>query len=272
MGKNTKGNGHSPRFGRYAKKRFGQHFLHNKSVITRIVDALEIEPDDRILEIGPGHGALTSVIEEQGPALLSVIERDPDLAMEIRDKCPSVVPLCADAMAIHWDHLMPEKGWKIAGNLPYNVASPMMWDIFSQCAGMSRAVFMVQKEVGVRLVAEAGSRLYGGLSVWVQSFVKPKMLFTIKPGSFIPPPKVDSAVLSFFPLENTGEFDPAKLSALVKMSFQKRRKQLGNTLKSLVNDEMIQFLESEGLSLKSRPEELTPQHFQALSTLVKWDF
>lgn len=272
MGKKRNGSKSTPRFGRYAKKRFGQHFLHNESVIQRIVDALEITSDDRVLEIGPGHGALTSKIEQAGPQLLTVVERDPDLALEIRDKCPSVEPLCADALAIHWDRLLPRQGWKIAGNLPYNVASPLMWDIFSQAEGLSRAVFMVQKEVGQRLVAKAGSRLYGALSVWVQSYVEPRLLFSIKPGAFIPPPKVDSAVLSFSVLEERGDFSPRHLSALVKMCFQKRRKQLGNTLKSIVNDDMVKCLESRGFDLRSRPEELTPKDFQALSLLVKWDF
>ncbi|BBD07790.1 16S rRNA (adenine(1518)-N(6)/adenine(1519)-N(6))-dimethyltransferase RsmA [Desulfovibrio ferrophilus] len=261
-----------PRYGRFAKKRFGQHFLHDSGVCRRIVDALEIQPEDRVLEIGPGHGALSVHISEAAPRVYAAVERDLDLALELRDKCPLVQPLAADAMAVRWERLMPEGGWKIAGNLPYNVASPLMWDIFSQASGLSRAVFMVQKEVGQRLVAAPGSKVYGGLSVWIQSYVKPRMLFTIGPGAFTPRPKVDSAVLSFFPQTGPRDFDPKALAALVKKCFQNRRKQLGKTLKSCINDDFVQALEQMGHNLRSRPEELAPIHFQALSLLVKQHF
>lgn len=187
-----------PRYGRFAKKRFGQNFLHDTGVCRRIVDALAIGPEDRVLEIGPGHGALSTLIAEAGPATYAAVERDLELALELKDKCSGVMPLAADALAVRWERLAPEAGWKIAGNLPYNIASPLMWEIFSRASGMERAVFMVQKEVGQRLVAAPGSKTYGGLTVWVQSFVTPRMLFTIGPGAFTPRPKVDSSVLSFF--------------------------------------------------------------------------
>ncbi len=261
--------GGEPRFGRYAKKRFGQHFLHDRGVCARIVAALGIEPGDRVLEIGPGHGALSGIIAEAGPGLYAAVERDLDLALELPAKCPGVRPLAADALTVRWERLAPAGGWKIIGNLPYNVASPLMWELFSRCAGMSRAVFMVQKEVGQRLAARPGGSDYGGLTVWVQSFVSVRMAFTVGPGAFIPRPKVDSAVLVFEPLAERGEFSSRALAALVHLCFQKRRKQLGNTLKSLLNDKMVAYLESEGLNLASRPENLAPKHFQTLSSLAK---
>ncbi|MBU1001346.1 MAG: ribosomal RNA small subunit methyltransferase A [Proteobacteria bacterium] len=257
-----------PKYGRFAKKRFGQHFLHDTGVCRRIVDALAIQPQDRVLEIGPGHGALSIYISEAAPSIYAAVEFDLDLALELRDKCPGVLPLAADAMTLRWERLVPEGGWKIVGNLPYNVASPLMWDIFSQARGLSQAVFMVQKEVGQRVAAGPGTKIYGGLSVWIQSFVVPRMLFTIGPGAFTPRPKVDSAVLSFIPRTGPRNFDPQALASLIKKCFQSRRKQLGKILKSQINDDVVRELEGMGHTLRSRPEELTPIHFQALSLLV----
>jgi len=261
-----------PRYGRFAKKRFGQHFLHDANVCRRIVAALELAPEDRVLEIGPGHGALSVHIAEAAPALYVAVERDLELALELKDKCPGVRPLAADALTVPWERLAPERGWKIAGNLPYNVASPLMWEIFSRATGMERAVFMVQKEVGQRLAAAPGSKTYGGLTAWAQSFVAVRLLFTVGPGAFTPRPKVDSAVLSFFPLDGERGFEPRALAGLLKLCFQNRRKQLGNTLKSLLDDAVVQGLEQMGHTLRSRPEELSPMHFQALSCLVKQHF
>lgn len=258
-----------PKFGRYAKKRFGQHFLHDKGVCRRIVSALDIEPQDRVLEIGPGHGAISGLIAEAGPRRYVAVERDLELARELPGKCPGVAPLAADALDVRWERLAPPGGWKLIGNLPYNVASPLMWEVFSRCAGMSRAVFMVQKEVGDRLAARPGGKTYGGLTVWVQSFVEVRMLFTVGPGAFTPRPKVDSAVLFFAPLAGERRFTLQRLAGLVKTCFQKRRKQIGNTLKSLLNEESVVYLEEQGLGVRSRPEELTPEQFQALSILVK---
>lgn len=262
-----------PRYGRFAKKRFGQHFLHDDGICRRIVGALGLEPGDRVLEIGPGHGALSVHVAAAGPQVYAAVERDPDLALELTAKCPGVAPLAADAMAVRWERLAPAGGWKLVGNLPYNVASPLMWEIFSRCRALALAVFMVQKEVGQRLAARPGTGAYGALTVWTRSFVKPKLLFTVGPGAFTPRPKVDSAVLSFVPIVPEGEgVRPEALAALVRTCFQKRRKQLGNILKSQLNDQAVAALESWGLGLCSRPEELSPEQFQALSLLVKTHF
>lgn len=262
----------NPAYGRYAKKRFGQNFLHDANIARKIVDTLHIEPQDKVIEIGPGHCALSVHIADANPALYAAVERDLELAMELRDKCPDVEPLAADALSIRWEGLPQDASWKVVGNLPYNIASPLMWELFSRGRAVTRAVFMIQKEVGQRLVAEAGGRAYGALTVWVQSFVKPRYEFTVSPNVFIPRPKVESAVLSFTPHENPGHFDPRALSGLVKLCFQNRRKQVGKILKSLWNDEVDEWFRQQGLSAKVRPEDLTPNHFQALSVLTKTHF
>ncbi|NJB66887.1 16S rRNA (adenine1518-N6/adenine1519-N6)-dimethyltransferase [Desulfobaculum xiamenense] len=262
----------TPRYGRFAKKRFGQNFLHDANICRKIVAALRIEPDDRVIEIGPGHGALSCHIAEAAPALYAAVERDLDLALELREKCPEVQPLAADALCVRWEALSADVPWKIIGNLPYNVASPLMWDIFSRAKGLRRAVFMIQKEVGQRLTAEPGTKAYGALTVWVQSYVRPRHEFTVGPNVFTPRPKVDSSVLSFEPLSEEKVFDPEALSGLVKLCFQNRRKQLGKILKTLWNDDVEALLASLGHTPRTRPEELAPTHFQALSALVNVHF
>lgn len=259
-----------PRYGRFAKKRFGQHFLHDKGVCARIVAALGIEPGDRVLEIGPGHGALSTLIAQAGPGLYAAVERDLPLALELRHKCPGVLPLAADALAVRWERLEPPGGWKIIGNLPYNVASPLMWDILSTAPGLARAVFMIQKEVGERIVAAPGSGAYGALSVWLQSFAAPRLEFIVPPQVFVPRPKVDSAVLSFVPLGAArGRFDPARLSRLLKVCFQQRRKQLQRILRGYLQGDVPALLTGLGLDPAARPENLAPEDFHMLSESVK---
>lgn len=262
----------NPAYGRFAKKRFGQNFLQDANIARKIVDALHISAEDRVIEIGPGHCALSHHIADAGPSLYAAVERDLDLAMELQEKCPQMQPLAADALSIRWEGLGADAPWKVVGNLPYNIASPLMWELFSRGKNLSRAVFMIQKEVGQRIIAEPGSRAYGALTVWLQTFVKPRYEFTVSPNVFIPRPKVDSAVLSFEPLSDTGNLDRDALAALVKLCFQNRRKQLGKILKSLWNDEIAAWFDQEGLSAQLRPENLAPRHFQALSVLTKTHF
>jgi 16S rRNA (adenine1518-N6/adenine1519-N6)-dimethyltransferase len=177
-------------------------------------------------------------------------------------------------MATRWESLWPQGGWKIVGNLPYNVASPLIWEIASRARGMERAVFMVQKEVAARLAAAPGSRTYGALSVWVQSFAAVRVLFKVGPGAFQPPPRVDSAVLcltplSAGPLRKEPSFPPRALSGLLRLLFQQRRKQLGTILRGVRAPGLEAWLEAEGVSPTARPEELSPGRLQSLSKVVE---
>lgn len=156
-----------------AKKSLGQHFLKDAKTSARIVDLLRIGPEDRVLEIGPGPGAITGIIHERGPAEFRLIEKDSYWAAhhaELERPAPAVQVLNADALAFPWESL--EGPWKIISNLPYNVGSPLMWDIVSRTPDLTRAVFMVQKEVAERLYAKPGTKDYGALSVWIQSYVR----------------------------------------------------------------------------------------------------
>ena len=249
-----------------AKKSLGQHFLRDKNISEKIVKLLHIAEGDRVMEIGPGPGALTSILETTPLAHLLLLEKDDHWAAERQRKGgPHTQAVLMDALTMAWERITPEAPWKIISNLPYNVASPLMWDIFSQATGLTRAVFMIQKEVGDRLVARPDSKDYGALSVWVQSFVRPQWGFVVGPRAFAPPPKVDSAVVAFTPLPaEERPKDPQGLARLVKMCFQNRRKQLGSIFRQNNVPHFITVLERMGISPQLRPENLLPKDFQAI--------
>lgn len=256
-----------------AKKSLGQNFLQDANIAAKIVRALNIRPEDRVLEIGPGPGALTRFLLESGPKQLVLAEKDRHWARQRGQSGkggPAVI--LTDALTLPWERFTAP--WKFIGNLPYNVASPLMWDLFSKAPGLERAVFMIQKEVGLRLTARPGTAAYGALSVWVQSFVCPKLEFIVPPHVFKPRPKVDSAVLSFTPLA-PGDgpagtsapvgraFDPPALDKLLKMLFQMRRKQLGTIFRAAGRSAAV--LEALGIDARLRPENLEVADFHRLS-------
>ena len=251
-----------------AKKSLGQHFLKDPKISARIVDLLRIAPEDRVLEIGPGPGALTGIIHERGPSRLRLIEKDSHWAAHHaalpRSGSPEVEVLNDDALAFPWESL--DGPWKIISNLPYNVGSPLIWDMVSRVPDLTRAVFMVQKEVAERLYAQPGTKDYGALSVWVQSFVRVEWGFVVGPGSFTPPPKVDSAVVTFVPLPREQHPEcPNALSSMLKLCFQLRRKQLQSILRRGGKGDPVAGLERLGIAPEARPETLSPKLFQQLA-------
>ena len=252
-----------------AKKSLGQHFLRNEGVCRRIAAQLHPQPEDKVLEIGPGPGALTRALEAQPHERLLLLEKDRHWAAERqRAAAPGTQAVLMDALRFDWRRLAAEAGWKIAGNLPYNVASPLIWDIVSQ-SGAARCVFMVQKEVGQRLCAAPGSRQYGALSVWVQAYARPRLEFTLGPGAFSPPPKVDSAVLSFTPLpQEVRPRHPGALERLLRICFQQRRKQLAGIFARAGLKRLAAEIPALGLSPQLRPEALSVGDFLRLSALL----
>ena len=252
-----------------AKKSLGQHFLKTPAISERIAALLHPSESDRIVEIGPGPGALTEQLRIFRPAQLLLIEKDDHWAAHhaaLADGVPGHTVLHQDALAFDWTSL--EGPWKITGNLPYNIASPLMWDIVSRTPALARAVFMIQKEVADRLRAAPGGRDYGALSVWVQSFVRVEWGFTVGPGHFAPPPKVDSAVVAFAPLARRGDFDPDALALTLRVCFQQRRKQLQSLLRKQGLAAVAEALPSLGIDPAARPETLITRQFHALSALV----
>ncbi|HIV64983.1 MAG TPA: ribosomal RNA small subunit methyltransferase A, partial [Candidatus Mailhella excrementigallinarum] len=217
-------------------------------------------------EIGPGPGALTRYLRESVCSRLTLLEKD-DRFAALHSSCPrpGLQVIHGDALTYPWEKLAAP--CRIVGNLPYNIASPLMWDIVSRTRGYVRAVFMIQKEVADRILAEPGSKTYGALSVWIQSYAVPRKGFIVRPGAFSPPPKVDSAVITLAPLPRT-DFprDAAALATLLKICFQQRRKQLQRILRSHFSEEnILASLEESGIAPARRPETLTPEEFQKLA-------
>ena len=252
-----------------AKKSLGQHFLKTPAISERIAALLHPSEDDRILEIGPGPGALTGQLRRYHPAQLTLIEKDDYWAAHhaaLAAGIPGHTVLHQDALSFDWASL--EGPWKIVGNLPYNIASPLMWDIVSRVPMLARAAFMIQKEVAERLCAAPGGRDYGALSVWVQSFVRVEWGFTVGPGHFAPPPKVDSAVVAFAPLERQGNVRLDALSLTLRICFQQRRKQMQSLLRRQGLTAVAEALPALGIDPTARPETLTPHQFHTLSVLM----
>ena len=253
------------------KKSLGQNFLKDAGTARRIVEALDIRPDDYILEIGPGAGALTRhICAEKKPAGLVLLEKDAHWAFAHAQNCAQAkvncLPLNMDALTFAWQRLDDSgKAWKIVGNLPYNIASPLLWDLTAASSRFERAVVMVQKEVAQRITAPPGGKIYGALSVWLQSFVAARKIMDVPPSVFYPAPKVWSQVLELRPRADRYAGDQAALAKMLKICFQKRRKQLGTILGPELGDLARNCLESQGLSLRARPEELSPAVFQALT-------
>lgn len=239
------------------KKSLGQHFLHDKKISGRIVDLLQIEETDTVIEIGPGAGALSQLIAQRGPKIFAALEKDARWARERNNSgCQAIL---IDALRFDWKRL--PAGCKLIGNLPYNVASPLIWDIVSRTPAPALAVFMAQKEVAQRISAPPGSRAYGAISVWAQSHARILLGFTVGPGAFMPPPKVDSAVFSLNfsgvrPPEN-----PRALAALLHLCFQNRRKQLGGIFRRARLPENL----LEGFDPALRPENLSVRDFNLIA-------
>ncbi len=249
------------------KKSLGQHFLRNPEICKRIASLAELAKGDQVLEIGPGPGALTKVLEDLPHARLVLLEKDAHWA-KVREEegGPRTEVHCMDALTYPWESL--EGPWKIVGNLPYNVASPLIWDIAERAVSMTKAVFMIQKEVGERLCARPGTRDYGALSVWVQAFWQAHFDFVVRPGAFLPPPKVDSAVCSFVPVAQRPDAAQARrLARVIKLCFSQRRKQLGGTLRKAGQLHLVAGLEERGIALSARAEELSVEDYLFLSTL-----
>lgn len=247
-----------------AKKSLGQNFLVDQNVCHKIVDAIRPGPDDYIIEIGPGQGALTRHIVDAAPGKFTVLEMDDSLAARLEEDYPSIDVVRTDALKFPWESLN-DKPCKIIGNLPYNVGSKLIWDIVSTVTSLEHAVFMVQHEVALRLTAQSDCKAFGGLTAWVKNFARTEYLFKVPPTVFRPQPKVDSAVIGFRPLPK-GEWpeNPGKLAELIKMLFQKRRKQISTILKKQWNPELEQWLDEQHISPKARPENLTPEQFSGL--------
>ena len=253
------------------KRRLGQHFLTDPSILNRIVDALDPESSDTVLEIGPGRGALTAILAERAGTVVA-IERDHDLLTELQQSFPGVDLVAGDALALDWHDVVGHSDFLVIGNIPYNITSPLL-DKALTPPRPRRCVFLVQREVGDRIVAQPGNKTYGALSVGIQAVARAEVVFRVPAGAFQPPPKVDSVVLRLTPLD-VPLVDDAVLSvfrAAVTGLFGLRRKQLLRGIRQLTGwsaDEAGAVLRSVGLDPTARPETVAPPAFVALTVAL----
>lgn len=251
------------------KKSFGQHFLHEKRYIDRIVSSISPKDGDTLVEIGPGEGAMTLPLLAVAKRM-TAIELDTDLIPGLQQRAAAIGDLRivhSDVLKVDFGALAAELGaerLRIAGNLPYYISSPILFHCVEHAAAIQDMHFMLQKEVVDRMAAEPGSKVYGRLSVMLQLACRVEPLFTVPPGAFRPPPKVDSAVVRVVPLppEQRHDADPERVYAIVKAAFAQRRKTLSNGLKQLMDAAAI---ETAGIDPKARAETLAPLDFVRLA-------
>lgn len=259
----------SKKAGHQARKRFGQNFLHDPGVIERIIRAIHPKPDDAIVEIGPGLGAITEEILAVNPKL-QVVELDRDLIPVLRTKFfnyPDFRIHEADALKFDFNQLVDEKPLRIIGNLPYNISTPLIFHLLAQSGVVQDMHFMLQKEVVQRMAAVSGDNNYGRLGIMTQYFCKVQPLFEVGPGAFRPAPKVDSAIVRLVP--HTELPYPAKdlgtLQSVVRTAFNARRKTLRKALGGLVTVEQLQTL---GINDGLRPENLSLADYVSIADLL----
>ena len=255
--------------GHQARKRFGQNFLHDPGVIERIIRAINPKPDDAIVEIGPGLGAITEEILAVNPAL-QVVELDRDLIPVLRTKFfnyPDFRIHEADALKFDFSQLAGDKPLRIIGNLPYNISTPLIFHLLSYSGVVQDMHFMLQKEVVQRMAAVPGDNNYGRLGIMTQYFCKVQPLFEVGAGAFRPAPKVDSAIVRMVP--HTTLPHPAKdlgtLQSVVRTAFNARRKTLRKALAGLVTVEQLQSL---GINDGLRPENLGLADYVAIADML----
>ena len=255
------------------RKRFGQHFLHDPSVIRRIIDSIAPKRQDRVIEIGPGRGAITWPLLQMLDSL-EVIEIDRDLAALLRDDARGADKLqvhVKDALRMDFTALRGSgPPLRIVGNLPYNISTPLMFHLLEHRAAIADMHFMLQKEVVDRIVAAPGGKDYGRLGVMLAVHAQATRLFDVGRGSFKPAPKVTSSVLRLQPaiqarlegMHDLGDDADAALKRVVLAAFSQRRKTLRNSLQALLD---VQEIVDCGIDPQWRPEVLAPAQFVQLA-------
>ena len=218
------------------RKRFGQNFLRDEQIIDRIFSAVDVKQREFFLEIGPGSGALTSQFYAVPNLRYSAIEIDRDLSVGLRRQFPALDLISDDVLSLDLNVILSEgDNWRILGNLPYNITTPIFFK-FAECCGGSTIRdlhFMVQKEMAERLVSEPGSKNWGRLSVIMQIYFDLEHLFDVSPKSFSPEPKVWSSFVKLVPKElSLGSGQMKMLDSLLRYAFSGRRKKVLNSLKS----------------------------------------
>lgn len=249
-----------------ARKRFGQNFLHDPVIVRRVIGAIDPKPGERLVEIGPGQGAITLPLL-RACGTLHVIELDRDLVQPLADKARDIGQIVIhqqDALRFDFSGLGNQGGLRVVGNLPYNISTPLLFHLIDQSEYIQDMHFMLQKEVVDRLAAIPGGSDYGRLSVMIQYYCRVEPLFRVGPGAFRPAPKVESAFVRLVPHAQppVAATDIACLAMLVRQAFSQRRKTLRNSLKGLLTADEIAHT---GTDPAARPETISLRQYVALA-------
>ena len=261
-------------FSEPAKKHLGQNFLHEKGVIEKIVQAIDPRPGDVIVEIGPGQGALTfPLLQKHGELTAIEFDRDLHAPLQAAAREHGTLHLIeGDVLGVDFTALAAQRGdsrgqIRLAGNLPYNLSSPILFHALDHAAAIRDMHFMLQKEVVERMAAGPGSKVYGRLSVMLQAYCTVTPLFVVPPGAFRPAPKVDSAVVRLLPTaaERIEVQDRVAFANVVRAAFGQRRKTLRNALHAVADSAAI---EAAGLRPDARAEQVDVAGFVRLGNLL----
>ncbi|MCK5719979.1 MAG: 16S rRNA (adenine(1518)-N(6)/adenine(1519)-N(6))-dimethyltransferase RsmA [Thiomargarita sp.] len=250
----------------FPRKRFAQHFLINKQIIQAIIAAIAPQPQQHLVEIGPGKGALTFDLL-QSDCFLDLIELDYDLIAWLKQKLPENEKIRiyqADVLKFDFKILQRNLPLRIVGNLPYNISTPLLFHLAKYRKLIQNMVFMLQKEVVDRIIASPATSQYGRLSVMVQFYYQAEQLFNVNPDAFYPPPKVHSSIIQLIPhqIPPVQLINPTHFEQIVTISFAQRRKMIRNNLKKHFT---VQEIELIGINPEARPETLTLEQFAQLA-------
>lgn len=250
------------------RKRFGQNFLTDQLVLHDIIQAIAPQPDDVMVEIGPGLGAMTSLLL-QSLKQLHVVELDRDLVIRLKKQFDATRLIIHEGDALKFDFSSiatnPEKKLRVVGNLPYNISSPLLFHLAELAPQIHDQHFMLQKEVVERMVAGPGSKTYGRLSVMLQWRYHMELLLVVPPTAFDPPPKVESAIVRMIPLPQPLPCDATKLEQVVQKAFSQRRKVIRNCLAGLFTENDLLDV---GIDPQARPETIPVEHYVALANRI----
>jgi 16S rRNA (adenine1518-N6/adenine1519-N6)-dimethyltransferase len=263
---NAPADGFAPRGNPPIRKSLGQHFLNDRRILQRIVDALELTGNETVIEIGPGRGSLTELLIPAARRLV-LIEYDRALAATLRERyatTSSVTVIEADVLTVNLGEAAGEP-FRLVGNVPYYITTPILFHAL-QAPRPDRAVYLVQREVAERIVAVPGSDDYGALSANVQAVANAKLLFRVAPGSFLPPPKVESAAVRIDPRPDpvVRPEEEEAFRRFVRDVFGMRRKQMRRVLREVLQmgaEQASTLLDSAGIDQAARPETLSPEAF-----------
>jgi 16S rRNA (adenine1518-N6/adenine1519-N6)-dimethyltransferase len=249
------------------KKRFGQNFLQDENILNKIVKEINPLPDDLIIEIGPGYGSLTHKLLKESKKLIA-IEIDNNLADKLKKTIPELNLINDDFLEIDLSKLTAQgKKLRIAGNIPYNITSPILFKLIENNEFIDDAVFMVQLEVAKRMTSSRGTKDYGILSVLLKYFTETKLCFKISPNVFFPKPQVYSALvhIHFKELEESKEFQQTFIQ-IVKAAFGNRRKTLKNSFSNSIF--AVNNFSESGIDLSLRAEQLEVSDFIKLTNTL----